>query len=267
MPRDRSNASDPPPNDPPLIRSNAWNEPFPLTSWTLIRGAIEGSEWHLTEFYRRYATPVYCYFLAKDKKRDRELAKDLTQDLFVKLANGKLLKNAEPRGTRFRTYLKTAATNAWIDYTRRGQVGSGQEGSVRRPKSLDKILDEAGPYVEPATNTTPEEIFDCHWARSILEIALQRAEAECEASGFSINFKIVEARFLGQSILSWQEAGQQNGIPDGNTARNRAATAQERIGKALVEELRLDGLSESEVKQEVWYFIELLKKQIPDDAD
>jgi len=67
----------------PIIDSGAWGRPVPETIPGEIRDVRAGDKAAIDHFYRRYATPVFCYFRACGA--DRETAKDLTQEVMAKL--------------------------------------------------------------------------------------------------------------------------------------------------------------------------------------
>ena len=69
------------------LNSQARSELFPRTMQANLRGAIKGDNEGQAWFYRRYATPIYCFL--KKRGLAPEEAKDLTQDIIVKFLDNK----------------------------------------------------------------------------------------------------------------------------------------------------------------------------------
>lgn len=128
---------------------------FPSTSWTDLLDCRDPSDpdfrRRTSDIIHRYWKPVYHYIRAA-RGLSVEESKDLTQQFFTKLVEGRLLRGLEATRGSFRGFLKTSVRH-FVDRAHRAS---------RRP-SLD---------LAPRAERTPEEIFDAEWTRATLREAL-----------------------------------------------------------------------------------------------
>ena len=227
----------------PSLDSAARGKSFPTTRWTALDLAKQGSQRSLDDFYRRYATAVYCYFRAK--RLDPETAKDLTQDLFVKLSNGRLLRHLQPRRYRFRSYLIRAAKNQWIDYLKKKRCEL-----KHRIGPLDEVLASVGHKLEPRGQVTAEQAYDRQAAQSLLDEALRKVQLECRVDGLSTHWAIFESRYLSLTSRRWKHVGQDHDVSS-QKASNMARTVEVRFRRVLRQLVELECRDANEVKQEL----------------
>jgi RNA polymerase sigma factor (sigma-70 family) len=152
------------------------------TRWTMVlQAGTDGPEREeaLEQICRAYWYPVYAFI--RRHGESPEDAQDLTQSFFVKLISRDWLAGMERRDVRFSTYLlmrvKTHLMNVHRDATAQKR-GGGQ-------KSISFDLAQAEDWfgAEPATNETPERIFERRCAFAILEAAITFLRDECGAAG------------------------------------------------------------------------------------
>jgi len=240
----------------PLIDSQAKYRPMPDTLWTLIREAQAGNQESIDRFYRRYATPAFCY-LRRALNGNVELAKDLTQNALGRLLTRRPLEGVEMGRSRFRSYLFSVLEKEKDSYFRR------EHAKKRRPPggivSLEKILERAGPYLDPADVATPEDAFVRQEAREIVNAAARRVQADCQRDGLGDHFQMFALKYLQEPGLSWPEIGKQFGLsPDG--ARNQAMTAGTRLAKALLEEAGAGGATKHQARQQIADLLQWLQR-------
>lgn len=244
----------------PVVPSGVWGVAFPSTAWTMIEQAKQGNGDSQEEFFRRYATPVYCYIQALCM--DRSKAQDITQEIFLKLVEGKLLHHVEPRRYRFRHYLIRTVKNQWFSILRESKAQKRRPvGGIQR---LDDILAEAGPYLEPIAHGRPEDAFWRQLAREILNATVRQVKQECESAGLATHFAIFASRHLEHPPATWEAIGLRHQLT-GQQAANLAQTVLKRFRKTLIKQLELECENEAEVSQEVQRFIDLFQHQSEDD--
>src|SRR5688572_6557168 len=94
---------------------------FTTTPWSLIlaAGGADSREVGaaLRQLLERYWYPLYAF--VRRKGHDAEEACDLTQEFVSRLLEKKLLRSADPRKGRFRTFLLTALSRFLVDEWRR----------------------------------------------------------------------------------------------------------------------------------------------------
>lgn len=247
----------------PLIDSGAWKRQFPDTAWTVLAEAQEGDQDSIGEFVRRYATPMFCFL--RQSGLTPEDAKDLVQDMLLKVAGGKFFAHLTLQESKFRSYLLQSLRHLMVSEHRKAT--SGKRLPPEWQVSLDKVLEEAGPYVEPATEDTPTDAFARREAREVLNKVIRQVQHECEAAGLSVHFSIFAARYLGSwspeqsgpfknteellgttaadacASIKWSRIGAAHDVSE-QRAQNMCKTVQQRFRKALRQEVGSDNLCE-----------------------
>ncbi len=163
----------------------------------------------------RYERPIYNFVLRSVRDRDR--ARDLTQDVFLKVVQ----RSEQFRGqSKFSTWLYTIARNVCIDH--------GRKMVFRRHKSLDEPLreGESGALVDRVRSKTLGA------DRDAIGQELQGAIAEA-VENLPEDQKEV---FLMRQIqhLPFKEIAEIVGVPE-NTVKSRMRYALERLQAALEE--------------------------------
>jgi RNA polymerase sigma factor (sigma-70 family) len=162
---------------------------FTTTRWSLILScgkgeAAEGkAQQALTELCRTYWRPVFAFICRRGYAIPD--AQDLTQDFFVMLLKGNLLKLADPNRGRFRSLLCTALKNFLTD--QHDKATREKRGGRIQFVAWDDWMAEAPSQLSLSTydlaTWTPERIFDFRWAATVVEQALRRLSEECSRRG------------------------------------------------------------------------------------
>ena len=159
------------------------------TRWSVILSCAdsEGGEQKarkaLAELCKIYWRPVFAFICHKGHSVPD--AQDLTQDFFVVMLKGHLLRRADRTRGRFRSLMLRALQDFLRDAAekrntrKRGrdvQIVSWDEWMAEAPSRLSIPLPEAESW-------SPERIFDVRWAATVVERALRRLGDECEKRG------------------------------------------------------------------------------------
>lgn len=101
---------------------------------------------------RAYYDEIYAY--AFKQVFDKEMAMDLTQDIFIRMLKG--LSHYDDQKASFRTWLYRLTTNLLIDYMRK------QKRVSHREKPLDDfyLVDDSEPLMQVANRETLSLIMD-----------------------------------------------------------------------------------------------------------
>ena len=135
----------------------------------------------LDRLCRQYWKPVYAFIRASRREAD---ADDLAQEFFIEMIEGGLLERYSADAGKFRSYLCGALRLFLMESGRRSSAL--KRGGGRRFFSIDvaEPADDAG--------TSPEEAFDRHWVRSLLELAVADLANELTNSGREAAFRVFE---------------------------------------------------------------------------
>jgi RNA polymerase sigma factor (sigma-70 family) len=228
------------------LDSDAWQRSLPPTVWDALKGAEKDS---LEYFARRYGSAICCYFGRHGLKR--EDAQDLTMDFIIdKVIQGNLLTNFKPGQYRFRSYLLRALRNYLIDFFRK----EAQQPLLER----GRIAAEQ-PEFEPAAEEDAKRQFICESVHDQIKQVLRLVHYECQRDGLAEHFKMFCLRHLGRPTLRWEEVGQRFGR-DAQQAKNAAWTVRQRLRKAMLDEFRMRGMTDTQVLDEIRQLIALFPK-------
>ena len=162
---------------------------FSTTRWSVVLACADSAAGEetarkaLAELCKTYWRPIFAFIC----KRGYSVpdAQDLTQDFFLMVLEGDLLKRADPTRGRFRSLLLKAVQNFLTDDTIRKHAR--KRGGDVKFVSWDEWMAEAPSNlvitVQEAETWPPEKIFDLRWAATAVEHALRRLGDECEARG------------------------------------------------------------------------------------
>jgi len=153
------------------------NQRFTTTHWSVVLtcGADDtvSSAAAMEQLCRTYWYPLYAY--VRRRGHPVEEAKDLTQEFFARLIEKEWVTAADANKGRFRTFLLIALNHFLAKEWRRQRAA--KRGGGRRPICLDDTA-EARHINEPASNATPERLYERRWALSVFSQALSRLRAQ-----------------------------------------------------------------------------------------
>jgi RNA polymerase sigma factor (sigma-70 family) len=156
---------------------------FTTTLWTVVvqAGSLESSQSRpaLERLCQAYWYPIYAHI--RRRGYSPHDAQDLTQGFFATLLARCPFQELAPEKGRFRSFLLAALGNYLSDERERNHAA--KRGGGRQIFSLDETHAEARFGLEPATERTPEQDFDRHWALTVLERALDLLAREQAAAG------------------------------------------------------------------------------------
>lgn len=154
---------------------------FATTHWSVV---VQAGESHSTQsasalekLCRTYWFPLYAFIRCRG--RSEADAKDLTQQFFARLLERNDFHAVDARKGKFRTFLLTSLTHFLSnqrDYTQAAKRGGG-----KAIIALDAITEEQWQRLEPATDLTPDKLFDQRWAMTLLEQAVSQLWEEMAA--------------------------------------------------------------------------------------
>src|SRR5215467_10603470 len=160
---------------------------FSTTRWSVILASADAQTGDqkaaeaLAQLCRIYWRPIFA-FVAR-RVHSQEDAEDLTQDFFVRVLRGDLLRRADPERGRFRSLLLKAVKDFLNDSQDRAR--RRKRGGEAKFISWDDWMAEAPSHLMlpiAAERSWPaEKVFDVRWAATVAEQALRRLQEECEA--------------------------------------------------------------------------------------
>ena len=193
----RDSSSDPPRE---TGKSSDSSGLFPHTRWTLISDVrqesdLELKERALSELCRIYWYPIYVFL--RKKGCSPEDSEDLTQELFARMLRNEAFAAADQDRGRLRTYLLTSASRLIAEQWRRDTAK--KRGGQTIVLSIEAELSEEHYQNEPATEISPETLFDKRWALALLKEVELRLQKDYEKRGKGELFHALSPFLAGKS--------------------------------------------------------------------
>ncbi len=203
------------------LGSNASPGIFATTHWSVVLAAggdaSPAAREALERLCRAYWFPLYGYVRAKGFSR--EDAEDLTQEFFSKFLASDALRTVSQERGRFRAFLLASLNhflaNEW------DRLRAEKRGGGHTLLSLDAASAEERLQIEPATDLTPERLYERRWALTLLDAVLERLRAEMIAAGKASLFEALRG-FLSDAAgtLSYAEAAARLGMTEAATRKS-----------------------------------------------
>ena len=171
---------------------------FPTTHWTLVLNAgspgLAQSRAALAALCESYWYPLYAF--VRRRGYPREEARDLTQDFFLRILEGRYLDRADPGKGRFRSFLLKCFQYFLCDESDRARAQK-RGGSAALPFEIASAEERF--EREPRDEETPERIYERRWAVSVLERAVNQLRREYEETGRGEHFEKLKGFLTGGS--------------------------------------------------------------------
>ncbi len=200
--------------DPSLPRA------FHTTRWSLVARASEGegadARAALEELCGAYWYPLYAYLRRRGNTADE--AADFVQGFFAALLEKDYVAQADPERGRFRGFLMVAVRN--FASKERAKARALKRGGGATTLSLDFDDGERRYAREPATQETPEALFERRWALTVLERAMtrlaesQRRGAPAKAERFEALRPYLAGGGGDAAAVSYREVGEPLGMSE-----------------------------------------------------
>jgi RNA polymerase sigma-70 factor (ECF subfamily) len=232
---------------------------FETTHWSVILSCADTKEGNdtarkaLAQLCKTYWRPIFAFVCRRGYSIPD--AQDLTQDFFLMVLEGSLLKRADPSRGRFRSLLLKSLQNFLIDDTikkharKRGgdvKLVSWDEWMAEAPSRLSISASEAESW--PA-----EKIFDVRWAATAVEQALRRLGEECEVRGRRRVFDVLSDYLAAErEDVSYQKLSKTLGVP-ASAVKRLVHQLRVRYRELLREEVAQTVEKPEEIEEELRY--------------
>jgi RNA polymerase sigma-70 factor (ECF subfamily) len=224
---------------------------FPATHWSVVVLAGQESSTPaadaLEKLCRAYWYPLYVF--VRRRGYDAHTAQDLTQSFFARLLEKHYLNAVDRTKGKFRSFLLASMehflANAWRDA--HAQKRGGNASFI----SIDDDSAE-GPYLQlPASELSPEKLFEQQWALALLDQVLARLRAEFATAGKAAQFDALKGFLTGrkQEVAYAELAGKLNSTEA--ALKMAVSRLRHRYGEVLREEIGNTVTTSDEVEEEL----------------
>jgi RNA polymerase sigma-70 factor (ECF subfamily) len=188
---------------------------FATTRWSLVAAAGQLSspdaQEALATLCQTYWYPLYAY--ARRVTPSVHDAQDLTQAFFAEFVEKEYLKDADPQRGKFRSFLLIAFKHFLSK--QRDRANARKRGGGQHLLSLDFQAGEHRYSLEPASQSTPETIYERRWALELLDQALARLRQEFISAGKVKLFDCLKGTLQGDGPKdSYAQTGTELGLSE-----------------------------------------------------
>lgn len=231
------------------MRDSLNSAEFLSTQWSLVLRAGAGDRDQarvaLADLCQRYWYPLYAYL--RRRGVPTEEAEDVMQGFFTRLLEKQVLVGVTVEGGRFRSFLLTALKNYLTN--ERHRASAEKRGGGRTVLSLDIDSGESRLKLEPHDSDTPERLFERQWALTLLNVVMQRLEAEYADKARW--FELLKTSLGGdRERLPYATIAQELGISE-EAARQSASRLRKRYRELLRAEVASTLANEDDVDAEI----------------
>jgi len=231
---------------------------FVTTHWSVVaaagHGDTPGAQATLEKLCRSYWYPLYAF--VRRCGRSPEDAQDSTQAFFAELLEHNWVADEDQSKGRFRTLLLVAMRRFLAKEWHKARA-LNRGGRIRLvPLELDAA--ETRYSLEPADTRTPEQVFERHWAATLLASVLGRLREEHEREGKKEYFETLEHCLVrDREKQPYAALGAKLGVSEG-AVKMAVCRLRERYRECLKEEIGHTVAAASEVEAELHHLFRVL---------
>ena len=198
------------------VSSSEPPQAFPPTRWSVVLAATHRSTPEsaaaLEAICRAYWYPLYAY--VRRCRQSPHDAQDLTQEFFRLLLEKRWLEDADREKGRLRTFLITALKRFMANEWRRASAQKRGGGQSHVP--IDTAFAESRFAADAGAQLPADDLFDRQWALRLLELTLERLQAEFTAAGRTGDFAVLK-EFLTEAhgAIDYQAVTARLGLSEG----------------------------------------------------
>ena len=165
---------------------------FATTRWSVVLAATgtpsPASAAALEAICHAYWYPLYSY--VRRCGQSPHDAQDLTQEFFCRLFEKRWLDSADGKKGKLRIYLITALKNFMANEWRK--ASAQRRGGGQALVQFDTTTAESRYVADNSSTQVPDEIYDRQWALTLLDLTLNRLEAEFLTAGKQVHFEVLK---------------------------------------------------------------------------
>jgi RNA polymerase sigma-70 factor (ECF subfamily) len=231
---------------------------FTTTHWSVVLASAQGDSPQaavaLEQLCRTYWYPLYAF--VRRQGHSRPDAEDLLQAFFARFLEKKYLNDVDRSKGRFRSFLLAALKHFLASEW--DKAHACKRGGQIQFLSLDSEAAEGRYWEEPASELTPEKLYEQRWACVLLEQVMQRLEQDAAEAGKGHFFEALKPFLVGEShSVSYAELAVKFGVSEA-ALKMKTQRMQQRYQRLLREEIAQTVTSPEEVEDEIRYLFRVL---------
>lgn len=231
---------------------------FVTTRWSEVLAAGQAdagqAQAALARLCETYWYPLYAF--VRRRGLSPEDAQDSTQEFFARFLAGHWIADADRAKGRFRTFLLTALShflaNEW------DRAHTQKRGGGATPVTLDTAIAEARYGSDVSRDLAPDWLYDRQWAMALLDRALNRLEAEQQASGKAAEFEVLSPALTAErGEIAYADLATRLRVNE-TTARMAVHRLRKRFRQLFREEIAQTVADPAEIEGEIRHLVAAL---------
>lgn len=159
----------------------------------------------LEKLCQDYWPPVYAWI--RRRGQSHEEAEDLTQEFFASLLHYDSLASVDRARGRFRSFMLASLKNFLLNQHKRATAQ--KRGGGKQIVSMDATPEWQWEQLAEEREANPEEAYDRHWVKTLLNRVVNRLRNEFESVGQGERFQVLKMYLLaGEASLPYAEAAE-----------------------------------------------------------
>lgn len=233
---------------------------FNTTHWSVVLQAGNGASAQrsaaLEKLCRAYWYPLYAHI--RRQGFGEHDAQDLTQQFFAMLLERHDFETVDRSKGKFRTFLLASLTHFLSN--ERDRARAAKRGGGQVVFSLDEAELERFEGLEPASELTPNKLFDLRWATTVMENTLNRLRQEMQAGEKGGQFEELKKYLSGEPADGeYAASGERLGLT-GQAVAVRVHRLRARYRELVRAEVAETVSSPLELEEEMRYLYEVLNQ-------
>ena len=231
---------------------------FATTHWSVVleaRGPTPAAQAALDKLCRTYWRPVYGF--VRRRGIGPEEAKDFTQGFFALLLESRDLDTVLKEKGRLRSYLLTSLKHFLAN--ERYRAMAIKRGKGQRLIPLEDLRERERGGFDPADPLTADQIYERHWALTVLHQVLVRLGDEYRAAGNIQLFDRLQKSLTGEpDRLSPADTAHELGMTE-NAVKEVLHRLRRRYRQLLREEIAQTVMVPGDMEDELRHLIAVLR--------
>ena len=231
---------------------------FTTTRWSVVLAAADHERPEaaqaLETLCRAYWYPLYAF--VRRQGHSPHDAEDLLQGFFARFLEKHYLGDVDQGKGRFRSFLLSALrhylANEW------DKAKAVKRGGRVELLSLEGETAESRYWEEPASELTPQRLYEQRWACVLLERVMARLQHDVDAAGKGPPFEALKRFLLGDDrSASYADLAAQHGTSEG-ALKMKVQRLRLRYQRLLREEIAHTVARPEEVEDEIRYLFRVV---------
>jgi len=231
---------------------------FATTHWSVVLTAGAGSsadaQAALETLCRTYWYPLYAYI--RRRGYSPHDAQDLAQGFFARLLARNDLAQVHPQKGKFRSFLLASLQHFLADEW--DKASADKRGGQATILSLDEPIAEHRYQQEPASELSPERIYDRRWALTVLDRAQASLKAEFAVDGKSDLFEALKIFLSGEKHVQTHAQVAAHLGKSSDAVRCAVQRLRHRYGELIRAEVAHTVASPIDVDEEIRYLLAVI---------